>query len=251
MENEATEDRKDLEIKDLSELPVDERQRFTKMFGALKKTDAEITVTEDGATEVIPKLPSYEEKDKEVEETKTLQLCPKCGFNLKNEPVKPTEDDKQQYLRCVLGDKLFEKDYNLYNGAMSITFRARNVKQSELILDTMQARIAAGKLSVANVPHYVYEMTRYQLTISVVAIKLRDGEAKTFAPVDKKDLETYGATGVNNLLEYAYDYKFGNWPDALLNSVIQVHREFEKLIEILAGRVMDSDFWTSAGPNSQ
>src|SRR5690554_6147341 len=120
-----------MQPQDLSDLPPEERQKFSKLFEALnvgkpgeaKKLDTsseQSEETQSNATGAAPELPKYDDEQ-------ISKLCPRCGFNTALKVAEPTEEDKQNYLRSLLGDIPFEKDYKLYNGAMTITLRAKTV----------------------------------------------------------------------------------------------------------------------------
>lgn len=57
------------------------------------------------------------------EELKNKQECRRCGRPLGSEPVQISDEVMEEYFRCLLGQKPFEKTFKLFNGQLLMTFR--------------------------------------------------------------------------------------------------------------------------------
>lgn len=72
--------------------------------------------------------------------------CPRCNLLLSSKPIEPSQEDKLNYVACILGDKLFEKVYSLYGNKLLLAFRQLNTERSDMVFHQVAHEIRAGLL---------------------------------------------------------------------------------------------------------
>jgi len=63
------------------------------------------------------------------------------------DPDEPTPEDKQAFLRAVLGDKPYTKTYQLFNNGLDVTLMDRSTKETEKLYEALRQHSEAEKLS--------------------------------------------------------------------------------------------------------
>ena len=172
-------------------------------------------------------------------------LCPRCLWDTSLSIVEPTEEDKKEYLRCVLGNRSFEKTYLAFGGAVAITLQERNRELAELrehqqklntlkIISETDARMAG--LEVLD------NATKTRVATLVRKIKLADNE-RAISHWTNLTEEPDGPS----IVEQLNNEVFRDISESMTAVLVQVTKEFESLVDTITQRAMNSDFWTSAG----
>lgn len=153
-------------------------------------------------------------------------LCPACGKPLDEGSGGPTTDDLQEYIRCLLGGRLFRKTYELYDGKLNLTFSALTSAEAENVYQQgQQFRMLLGE-----------EEAQVQLTRVRLLYYLRSvGTTAYSPPKEGEDLDTL------------YAQRFQTAPDGLLTVEVNVLMHFLRLLTELAEKALDHRFWKGAG----
>lgn len=121
----------------------------------------------------------------------TLARCPHCDWDLAHPDIpEPSEADKQAFLHTLLGDRPFVKDFPLYGGAISLTFRSLTIQELDVVyLQTWEDQRAGKILSDLD---YHERLNRYRMLLQLrkvdasvnggVVTELPDGYSKTTNP---------------------------------------------------------------------
>ena len=76
-------------------------------------------------------------KEPEPEKPAMPMICPCCQCDLTKDYTAPqiTESEQRAYLIYILGGPAFQKEYKLWNGLMTVTFRATGPKEEDLFTE--------------------------------------------------------------------------------------------------------------------
>jgi hypothetical protein len=155
--------------------------------------------------------------------------CQRCGHNVIAEDMpSPVEDEKREYLRCVLGKRPYKKTYTLYDGELTMVF--------ELLSQADSARMSP-KLMEINRNEEIDDLTKMTDSINIkLLFYLRQFNDTSYkAP---EDLDNCREDFINRFAE------FDESVPALLTRVLM---EFLRLAEMLPAAGLDKDFWKGAG----
>jgi len=193
------------------------------------------------------------------EESVLSKLCPRCGWDqVHTEVARPTDDDKQCFMRSILGLKRYEKQYSLVDNTLKVTFCALSVEEVDLILDQLredglpgpiaQTDPAIASKGAMSATELVVMHNRYRLVCSLKQLNTGT-ENIDFEPVFSGTVTPDDRVILPNRLKDLMK-RLGSEPlfMMLLNQSQLFHRE----VDILVQRADDPDFWlTTAGPRSQ
>jgi len=131
--------------------------------------------------------------------------------------VKTIDDaDRQEFLRCILGNAPYKREYKLFNGQVTVKFRTRTVLENEWTLEQ------AAKLSLQGID----EETHARLAKSLVSTSIN---GKDVINPEVTDITTWGY--------------FNNFNEILFYAIKDAFDEFESLCGKLYDRSSDPDFW--------
>jgi len=156
-------------------------------------------------------------------------VCKRCGCICTEEPLKPTEEERREYLRCILGGNMYVKKYNLFDGAITVSFGSLSNDEAD------RMGVVLGQLDRSMPP--------LKLQAEAVKIKLL------------YYLEGLGSDAYESPTEEAvigdvyklYKKRFGHLSEDYMTILIRAYQEFYQLIGILTNSGFDSGFWAGAG----
>ena len=224
----------------LDSLPEEERKKYDKIVGDVNKSSDTPVVT-----------PTEEELKQEAKEIDAsvdgVRFCQRCGWDTLSElPFEVEEGDKEQFLRCVLGSMPFEKKYNLFNGAVTLVFKARTTDISDALFK--QLDVERDKEIINTGDAYLYKMGAYQAATTLMNIDMGDGVSKAYMdPTQSIPAEVSKEDAKHTFVYWAYKDRFENMPEPMFNTIIRTSKMFESLVDILAARAYDKDFWEGVG----
>jgi hypothetical protein len=156
------------------------------------------------------------------------RLCPVCGHNPEHPEVQTTEEDRREFMRCVLGERLFDKVYLIGEKSgkpLRLKLQVLTGEQSELMDRMLRA------IDGEDVQSRIMGLRKIKIMFYVREV----GDDKYDPPRDNQDpLQLYQERfgGKSELL-----------PALLIRSVVL----FEQLVGILVKSVFDENFWRGAG----
>lgn len=161
-------------IKTPADLPEDRRREIEEL-DALGATPFESTETrsiddipasepgiEEKAAEGVAKLEALRQvlEDETPEETSRQELIPVA------ELAAPTDEDKQELIRCFLGDRLYHKTYELCGGAVKVEMTDIPAHEMDKIFALMKAE------NFETVDDWEAALTRYCMVKMIVSISV-------------------------------------------------------------------------------
>jgi hypothetical protein len=166
-----------------------------------------------------------------VSEETEHKACPRCGWT--DAPVpKASDEDKQEYLRCVMGNRAFSKTYPLYDGAVNITFQSLDSEAVQAVNKVLM-QIDSPSPEVAddlNIKLKLIYFTKKYSTAEIVT------EYETPVIETPADIDT----------EFSKRFPY---MEPVLRVITQSYMIFTQLQELLVAEAFDENFWKGAGPH--
>ena len=237
---------KKVEIKDISDLPPDERQKMERLFEGLKAVKMEVESGQpepaDKAAEMHTEQPeneadSEDSKDFMPSMTGQTAICPRCGFDTAKSVIQPTKEDEQAFVRQLFGAP-FEKTYKLFGGKLSVVLVARMAPQTEAIMAKISELVADNVIDAKNLQRWAYVLNKYQLAVSLKRIEI-EGQAPIVYDNGNKSLDELVKEKIEGL------------PEPVMLVLLQAQKEFEALVDVLTARMMNENLEGAAGSASQ
>lgn len=181
-----------------------------------------------------------------------IKMCPACGCNItaNAEPV-TTDDDKNRWLRHILGEAEFTQSYKLFDGKIEIEFRSRTTGENDEIFaqlsDDMHSGVIPNNPSFAS-PAYVTQMYRYMFTYSVTKIIRTDStkpgnDVSIYPRVNSENYRPDGKDDKRRPVVIAHALILKPMVEGFLAALLNVHRRFEATVSTLIRHSEDPDFW--------
>lgn len=179
--------------------------------------------------------------------------CPHCRWDLSQPDIpEPSYADKQSFLHAVLGQKPFMKTYDIFAGALQVTFRTLTTKEVDKIYFQTLQESKSGQLQTSL--DYWERINRYRLYLQILKLDapgvrlqtLPEGFTVETNPhagshwkiEDNKDPNYTGLLLVEN---YVLKEVLGT--EMLLRCVQNTCQGFNRLVSKLEALMDDSDFW--------
>ena len=108
-----------------------------------------------------------------------IAVCPRCAWDLKT-PVGPEPEyfDKLKFVTTMLANKPFQKQYELFNGELLVTFRSLRPKEIDACYSHIIYDMNEGKIKFQG---DIYEMVnRYRFYLQLVELRTKTGEGMSF-----------------------------------------------------------------------
>lgn len=163
------------------------------------------------------------------EETPEVVTCKRCGCVCDEEPLMPTEEERAEYLRCILGGNMYRKDYKLFKGAVQLSFGSLSNDEA----DAMGAVL--GQLNM--------DQPTLKLQAEAVKIKLM----YYLKSLTGRKFEAPKAGALIEDVQKEYRERFGSMSEDYMTILIRAYQEFYQLINLLTNSGFDSGFWEGAG----
>ena len=184
-----------------------------KMYGRLGGMDGG---PEDGAG-----LDGEQEGETEIEEAKKSDLD--------DIRLKPTNDDKKEFVRALMSGGRYVKKIPLFGTAMIATFSDRTVTISEKIFFASSEGLSAEEQAV--------RVDRYMLAAQLTAL---DGAKIDSIETTDADMDVVERTLAKILA----------LPRPLYHALMAANRDFEEHVEYLTTKANEPDFWRPGGLGS-
>ena len=185
-----------------------------------------------------------------------IKSCPACGALLEDpSEVLPTDEDKDAWLRHVLGETRFVRTYTLFGGKVEITFRTRTSAENDIIFNQLSDEVRAGEINEFGgimSPAYYARLNRLMLMYSLKGVEFRDKTepiGHTYPEVTDAAYPKADDKDERPLVVRAHDKLFGGpgLSAGLLAGMQTVHRRFESLVVTMTRHADDPGFWDPAG----
>jgi hypothetical protein len=152
--------------------------------------------------------------------------CLRCGRDMaiEDEPA-PSEEEKKEYLRCILGKKLYRKTYTLFDGTVTVAFelltQAESTRMGPILHELNMTRSMQGLADSMNLKLLFY---------------LRQFNTDEFSPPENLD----------NWKE-EFNTRFGDYGEDVTALAARILMEYLRLAEMLPQAGLDENFWKGAG----
>ena len=232
MENEKIE-LKPYEGDDMVEMNEETKQMLLDRIDKLiPQGSVEADGTKPVSPETAPEAPSPEVGPKEpVAAVGEAETCPRCGYREAVDPSRINDGDKQEFLRSILGNRAFVKDYQLFNGQLILVFRGLMGADAESLNKLLNAFDSSS----------TDELINYTIRLKLLYM---------FAGVSGENLnytfEIPELTGPDDVLQQ-FKNRFKGLSEPVIRGATKCLFLFESLYRTLLDSGLDENFWKGAG----
>lgn len=152
----------------------------------------------------------------------------------------PTPEDKQEFLRCILGNRSYRKTYALFGGLVEVTFRELTVREEDEIFGELGRAHASG--AVITEEDWTVTFERLRMLNSLTRVHVQGSDDYVREPDIAHDKITYDS--IENHLT-----RLG--ASTMYRAILQMSRTFRAQMELMLEAASDSDFWMDVGHGSQ
>ena len=183
-----------------------------------------------------------------VNKAPQLLICPCCKCDLTKDYTHPqvTEDEQRRYLIYILGGPAFKKEYQIWNGLITVTFAATGPKEEDLFTELYAMEYKNGLLSVPSVGNKKFN--QYHVALSLSDIKYAPELGINSPVVPSIWSHTFNPTpGVPRLKRFIDDW----YSQTITNletqySLVSAWISFNDLLIKLQQELYNKDFWSGA-----
>ena len=163
------------------------------------------------------------------------QICVVCGHQV-GAPVELEEDEKKEYLRCILGNRLYSKEYLLYDGQVRMVFQCITQEESRYLNYVFRAQPRCQNMVSDQAERMVVKCLFY----------LREfGDDKYEVPRPGEELGTPEEEMEHLFNEFHRIH--GQCSEGLCSIMIEVMIRFFNLTMQLSSSGLDATFYKGAG----
>ena len=155
--------------------------------------------------------------------------CVRCGHSVTDiASTAPEEEEKREYLRCILGKRPYKKTYTLYDGDITISF--------ELLSQVDSARMGP-MLTKINQNENATDLTMMTESINLKLL---------FYLRQFNDISYTVPENLDNWQD-VFMGRFAEFDESVPALLIRVLLEFLRLADMLPSAGLDENFWKGAG----
>ena len=223
------------------------------------------SLPQEKADEIAKAISTFTEPEKAPEpETKKPSetgadirstICPRCAWDL-SLPNGPEPDymDKLKFVTAMLANKPFQKQYELLDGNLIVTFRTLRPREIDACYEQIVHDTDTGKIKFQG--DIIEMVNRYRFYLQLVDLKTKtvDGFAhefpEGFTPNTNKKAATFwelpadlpeGSKGLDVIEDYMVSEIFET--ESLHRTVASTCREFNRLVAQMEAMVDNANFW--------
>lgn len=141
----------------------------------------------------------------------------------------PTTEDKQQFVRSILGEKQYGKEYKLFDGQVRVRLLDRTMEETEAMYTWLNSQVDQKKIKDDDEWQLQYE--RYCLASTLTALFLA----------------TKAVTGIEGKSPLEKMELVAKLPKPLYRALMALSRVFEEHVDILTGKAQEQGFWKTGG----
>jgi hypothetical protein len=157
-----------------------------------------------------------------------VHTCPLCQYAL-NKPIpEATEEERKEYVRCLMSGNQFTKKYELYDGELKLMFSN---------IDTDAAETMSAILREVDTGEDVSALMSAVARIRLLYY-LRSFNDKEYPAPEVTSLEEARAM---------FSERFGGLSEDLTSIFVRASSEFNNLLTVLVQSGFDRNFWKGAG----
>jgi len=231
-------------MKHFSELPADKKatlgdlDKLSKEIFEPAKLDPRVEAEEkktDPGEDTTPYDPQDIADELAAMQTVLEREAPEKPDEMEQAAV-PSDEDKQQFLRSILGDTAYAKEYSLFGGMLVVTMTDISPALEDRIFEQLARDQADGTIKTQ--ADWDLMEDRYRIVTNISKILWMGKQA--VSDYNTEDLRERVKARIDSLKS-----------SVLYRVLLRVTRIFRRHLDILCERSMTPDFWQSAGPSSQ
>ena len=166
------------------------------------------------------------------EQKPEAQPCVHCGW-IEDGP-EPRPEDKEEYLRSVLGGRRFTKTYMPWDGQLTLKFRSLSAKEAEFVNQVLSKNVYVNEVELGDAA--MKAKLLFQLTSFVTTEKNLQFEP----PAEANHTITY--------VQAEFEKRFGGEDETILRVIAKMLHMFNMLLQLLVLSGFDRNFYKAAGP---
>jgi hypothetical protein len=218
---------------------------LAKLVAEPATLDPRVAVEEQQAAKIAD-LPPAAEPDNSGEGVKRLEALQSVLAEVPEPPADPEEvaieeaaeptiEERQEFIRCVLGNKPYQKAFELFGGAIRLTMADISPKE----IDTLYSQLAKDHKAgvVETMDDWSTELDRYRMFWTIKELMWGDECSKPHAMA----MET---TLLRNQLD-TFMMRFKS--TVPYRAMLRVSRIFQRHLDKLMAGALDPDFWEGGG----
>jgi hypothetical protein len=175
-----------------------------------------------------------------------ITLCPHCGQDYTRAASEISEEDKEAWIRHVLGEEYFTKTFEVFGGRMKVTFRSRKDYENRDISLELSKYVQDLK-SIINSQSIHAEVSKYNLAISLQEIVTYDKEGvpdtRVFPPIPKEEFFRAWEKEGSSVSKRLYEERIADLGPGQIAALSTSMLRFDQLQLDLARHSNDPDFW--------
>lgn len=244
-------------VVNLEDMPEEKQREVLRQLEGMQQAaqDAVAPVKSDAAPSMNPASALMAEEPATTYVPDPVVFCPNCGFDVKQDPVATTDDDKRDFIRALFGSKPFEKTYILFSTPagerFTITFRTRTTDVEDVIARQLRKEIADKRMLLIDptlaASNFAYRMRRLQMTASLTRVS--PGIEQTLPELDTVEAKELWKPSDTD--EFKDDFPvaiaerkvYKKWASPLYAAAWREFQSFETLVLRLTEGANRPDFW--------
>ena len=147
------------------------------------------------------------------------ELCPRCGWEIEAEiSIEPTDEEKEEFLKCVCAGQSFAKEYELFGGNVRFRFKTKEVRMVNGVGEAVRRLTYLEVLKTPQEMVYVTNLLSFISSIEWIEMRGQKLAIPAIDPTDEKFYDKCGAAIANfpEMVSFAVKEKFGEF-EALVN----------------------------------
>ena len=183
--------------------------------------------------------------------TNEPMFCGNCGFKQGMDPFEVTDQDKEEFLISLLGDKPFEKTYTLLKGRLKVTFRTLSAADENLITEQLTREVKDRRIPTfdAMMTNSLYLSRRQNLQLAAAVLRMEPQHPVELPSISDPELAKHfpevGGDLTNGLVwhvEQRLFYSKGR-SEALYLLILRAYVNFTQIFLRLVENGNRPDFW--------
>ena len=199
-------------------------------------------VPEVKSEQVVEEQPVKEQPEVKQDSSIEAKICPHCGLEYNKALVvaEPSRDDKTVWLRHILGEPRFTKEFVELGGKLKVVLRSRTTEENDQIFAQLEDDIKNGVISDAPIAvnaAYIHRMQRLMLACSL----------KSISPIHENDYPVITSKDYSDptkrAVVVAHDKLIAPMSEGMLAILLACIKKFESITRVLIMHTEDENFW--------
>lgn len=154
----------------------------------------------------------------------------------KNKSIEITDEDKERYLKSILADRPYEETIKLFDGSLSLRFKAMTVQENSDVVNQIVADKKTGAAS--DTDSYMITISTYRLALCLASI-----DDRAYSNITKENFVSM-SDGDSYILARAKPML--SWQTPKLSIFLDAFQTFESKILKLTNEVQTLNFWKAS-----